>query len=96
VGTRRCAIWIYPEEYEYGWVLPLSIDGECKYGISGSGADGLELTSNVVDVVFRGGTAPFVNYLRFCLKQGGFPGLGRYIAIPEEILQFLTKDLLPF
>jgi len=87
-----------PTEYEYGWVLPLSLDGEFKYGYSGGGSYGLALASNVVDVFFRGGkhTAPFVDYLRFCLKQGGFPGLGEYITIPENTLHFLTKDLLPF
>ena len=87
-----------PAEYEYGWVLPLSWDGEFKYGYSGSGSYGLALASNVVDVVFQAGkhTAPFVNYLRFCLKQGGFPGMGEYITIHEDTLQFLTKDLLPF
>jgi hypothetical protein len=87
-----------PAEYEYGWVLPLSWDGELKYGYSGSGSYGLSLTSNVVDAVFQGGkyTVPFVEYIRFCLKQAGFPGLGEYITIREETLQFLTKDLLPF
>ena len=38
----------------------------------------------------------FVNYLRICLKWGGFPGLEIDNRLRGEQLTFLTEGLLPF
>lgn len=38
----------------------------------------------------------FINYLRLCIRWGGFPGLEVDNRLSPGELEYLTKDLLPF
>jgi hypothetical protein len=48
-----------------------------------------------IEGVWDWGNLTFVEYLRENFRWGGFPGLVNSSNPPKEILEFLTKDLLP-
>lgn len=78
--------------------LSLSPDNYYKYQLSGSGAYTLSLPAQVFDTLLlreRHHTT-FVNYLRYCFRWGGFPGLEIDNRLTQEMLSFLTADLLEF
>jgi len=81
-----------------------------KYGIGGVGPISIEAPSVTMDapLMFKGhwmispdnGVFLFVNYLRFALRRGGFPGMGMpsydILSISEEIRAQLVAGMLPF
>jgi len=85
--------------------LPLAPDYALKYGYSGSGPYSMELPCKAFDApieVYQSSQITFVNYLRKCIRWGGFFGLaeassrpGKRRLTPDE-LDFLRKGLLPF
>jgi hypothetical protein len=78
--------------------LLLAPDGYHKYGYSGAGSYNMVVPCKAVDAPFLNEThhTTFVNYLRICLKWGGFPGLEKDTHVSPDKLALLTKDLLPF
>jgi hypothetical protein len=85
-----------------GWeeepLLLLAPDCYHKYGYSGAGSYNIALPCKAVDAPFLNEphNTTFVNYLRICLKWGGFPGLEKECRLSHDELEYLTKDLLPF
>jgi len=85
-----------------GWeedsLLLLAPDGYHKYGYSGAGSYTIAVPCKAIDAPFLNEPhhTTFVNYLRICLKWGGFPGLEVDNRLTPDELDFLTKDLLPF
>lgn len=94
VVTRLVEIGGWEEEP----LLPLAPDRFHKYGYSGGGSYNISLPCKAIDapLVNEPHQSTFVNYLRICLKWGGFPGLERECRLSPDELAFLTKDLLPF
>ncbi len=78
--------------------LPISPDNDLKYGYSGGGDYELVVPCRAFDGILEGEPhhITFVNYLRLCLRWGGFPGLEKENRLAPGILDYLTKDLLPF
>ena len=85
-------------EWEEEPVLLLAPDRFHKYGYSGAGAYTMALPCKAVDAPFLDEPhhTTFVNYLRICMRWGGFPGLEEENRLTGEELDFLTKDLLRF
>jgi hypothetical protein len=78
--------------------LSLSPDRWFKYGYGGSGAYSVRLPCRAFDapLLLEEHHTTFVNYLRICLRYGGFPGLKGDLRLPRDLIEFLTKDFLPF
>jgi hypothetical protein len=79
-------------------VIPLSLDGDFKFGYSGSGEYGIMVPCRAMDgdLLLEPHATTFINYLRLCIRRGGFPGLGEYCTLQEEAFVYLTKDLIDF
>lgn len=80
--------------------LELAPDDLHKANISGGAPYGIDLPFHGADPIFANEAheLPFVDYLRFCFRWGGFPGLDRH-AERSDVRQFLkgmSKDLEPF
>ncbi len=84
--------------------LDLAVDADLKYNMSGSGGYFIQTPCTAFDTTFDllgyhyVPSPTFINYLRTCLRWGGFFGLSaknRSILTPDE-LAFLTEDLLAF
>jgi hypothetical protein len=77
--------------------LPLAPDILHKANISGGGPYGVYVPDAAADAPLQKEwhATSFVNYLRLCVRWGGFPGLERYAHPPMELLQHLTDGLLP-
>lgn len=86
-------------EWDRDWPLdlPLAPDIRHKADISGGGPYGVYVPDAAADAPLQKEwhATSFVNYLRICLRWGGFPGLERYAHPPTEFLQYLTDGLLP-
>jgi len=78
--------------------VPLAPDNLFKYGYSGSGPYAIQLPHKAFDapLLRERHHTTFINYLRICLRWGGFPGLEQESWLSKEELIFLTKDFLPF
>lgn len=83
--------------------ISLSWDGPSKYGYRGGFDYAILEPFNVFDGTMDLGekSMSFVNYLRWCLQWGGFPGLEKLwgterFPLSQEAFRFLTHDLLPF
>lgn len=78
--------------------LLLSPDCYHKYGYSGGPAYTMLLPCRTLDAPFLNEPhdTTFVNYLRICMRWGGFPGLEQDNRLSQEKFDFLTKDLIPF
>lgn len=93
------------ESTEKKMELPLAPDYAVKYGYSGSGPYNIEVPCKAFDAlieIYQSSQITFINYLRRCIRWGGFFGLaeaskrpGKRRLTPDE-LEFLRKDLLPF
>lgn len=84
-----------------GWpdrVVMLAPDQYHKYGFSGAGAYTVNLPCKALDALFvdEPHHTTFVNYLRGCLRGGGFPGLATEPRLLPEGMDMLTKDLVLF
>jgi hypothetical protein len=81
-----------------GSTLSLSPDRYFKYGYGGSGAYSIQLPCRAFDapLLLEEHQTTFVNYLRICLRWGGFPGLATENRLSPMEIDFLTKDLLLF
>ncbi|GCE13572.1 hypothetical protein [Tengunoibacter tsumagoiensis] len=79
-------------------MLPISPDGDLKYGYSGGGDYEIAVPCKNFDAELCGEEhhLTFINYLRLCFQWGGFPGLEKEMKITQEELDFLTRDLLDF
>lgn len=87
-------------ELDDPWNLDLAPDYLHKANISGGSPYGVELPHLGADPIFVNEEhgLPFVEYLRFAFRWGGFPGLERH-AHSVEVRRFLaemTKDMEPF
>lgn len=78
--------------------LSLSPDRWFKYSYGGSGAYSVRLPCRAFDapLLLEEHHSTFVNYLRICLRWGGFPGLASEKRLSPRVRDFLTKDLLLF
>lgn len=78
--------------------LSLAPDHYHKYGFSGAGTYALRLPCKALDgpLLLERHHTTFVNYLRICLRWGGFPGLAAENRLSPGEMDFLTKDLLLF
>lgn len=78
--------------------ISLSPDHYYKYHFSGSGAYSILLPAKVFDtsLLLERHQTTFVNYLRQCFRWGGFPGLEIENRLPENVVSFLTANLLDF
>jgi hypothetical protein len=83
--------------------ISLSWDGPSKYGYRGGFDYAILEPFNVFDGMMdlSGKSMSFVDYLRWCLQWGGFPGLEQLweterFPLSQEAFYFLTRDLLPF
>jgi hypothetical protein len=76
----------------------LAPDRYHKYGYSGAGAYTIQLPCSAIDAPLLGEPhhTTFVNYLRICMRWGGFPGLEQECRLSKDELTFLTSGLLPF
>jgi hypothetical protein len=85
-------------EWKEDPLLLLAPDGYHKYGYSGAGSYNMAVPCKAIDAPFLNEPhhTTFVNYLRICLKWGGFPGLERDNCLTQDEFDFLTKDLLLF
>jgi hypothetical protein len=84
-----------------GWkdhLLLLAPDKYHKYGYSGAGSYNIAVPCKAIDAPFldEPHNTTFVNYLRICLKWGGFPGLEYENRLTQEEFAFLTKDIVAF
>jgi hypothetical protein len=79
-------------------LLMLTGDSFHKYGYSGSGSYTMRLPSISIDTFLldEPHNTTFVNYLRICMRWGGFPGFEKECRLSKDELEYLTKDLLPF
>lgn len=79
-------------------LLILAPDCYHKYGYSGAGSYNIALPCKMLDTALLDEPhhTTFVNYLRVCLRWGGFPGLEQESRLSPEELMYLTRDLLPF
>jgi hypothetical protein len=81
------------------WLVPLAPDEWHKYDISGCGGYDIAVPHLAADarLLTEGHRTTFVNYLRICLRWGGFPKLERLATDPNQVsgLATLTRDLLP-
>lgn len=79
-------------------LLTLSGDNFHKYGYSGAGSYTVRLPCRTIDTLLldEPHTTTFVNYLRLCMKWGGFPGFEKECRLSQDELEYLTKDLLSF
>ncbi len=76
-------------------VLPLSPDGYHKANVSGGLPYGVVVPDSCADGVFVGVTTmPFVSYLNWVFRHGGFPG---HTGAPEQeaVRRDLAEGLLP-
>ncbi len=64
-----------------------------KARYSGSATRWMVLPDASADASIGGTT--FVEHLRESLRWGGFPGLAEYGQCDHELVDYLTKDLLP-
>jgi hypothetical protein len=82
------------EEFFYASIAP---DIHHKSNMSGGGGYDVELPNGSVDFILlnEGHDFTFVEYLRLSFRWGGFPGLQDYDGKPTDLLNLLTKDLLP-
>ena len=77
------------------FVLPVAPDRLHKRNVSGGPAYGIVLPDGCVDGLFVGETTmPFVAYLNWVFRNGGFPG-PTASASQWRVKQALAKDLLP-
>ncbi|HEU5378534.1 MAG TPA: hypothetical protein VFV38_24190 [Ktedonobacteraceae bacterium] len=78
--------------------LPLSPDSLFKYNYSGSSPYAMEFPCKAFDtpLLDEKHNTTFINYLRICMRWGGFPGLEQNKTLSQDKIAFLTKDLLPF
>ena len=77
------------------FVLPVAPDRLHKMNASGGPAYGIVLPDGCVDGLFVGETTmPFVAYLNWVFRNGGFPG-PTVSASQWRVKQALAKDLLP-
>ena len=81
-----------------GSTLSLSPDRYFKYGYGGSGAYSIQVPCRAFDapLLLEEHQTTFVNYLRVCLRWGGFPGLASEKRLSPRVRDLLTKDLLFF
>lgn len=76
------------------WLAPDAIQ---KANMSGGGPTMIMIPNPAMDAPLiseQWDGVLFVNYLRECFRWGGFPGLKDSLDLPEQELDFLTKDLL--
>ena len=76
----------------------LAPDLHFKHRRSGGGDYFIEIPNSSIDATLRGERHEllFIDYLRFCFKWGGFPGLDLLQNPPLADIAFLTQDMLPF
>lgn len=78
--------------------LPISPDSLSKYDYSGAGPYTIKMPCKAFDapLLRERHHTTFINYLRTCIKWGGFPGLEQNNVFSQKDFDFLTSDLLPF
>jgi hypothetical protein len=81
-------------------MVPISLDGDLKYGYSGSGDYEIEIPSPTFDAPLLGYKEPllFINYLRLCMQYAGFPGLKENpdFHYSQDAWHQLIFQLIPF
>lgn len=79
-------------------LLPLSPDNLFKYNYSGSGSYSMKIPCKSFDapLLREKHHTTFINYLRICMRWGGFPGIEQGNKLSSEEVRFLTNDLVPF
>ena len=87
-------------EWDHAQPLDLALAPDIlhKADISGGGPYGIYVPDASADALIREEwhETTFVNYLRVCLRWGGFPGTERMITPPLAFLASLTAGLRPF
>ncbi len=80
-------------------LIPIAPDEWHKYNISGCGGYEIAVPNPSADarLLTERHRTTFVNYLRICLRWGGFPKLEQLATEPAQVsgLATLTRDLLP-
>ncbi len=91
-NLKKLGLW---EEEQ---ILILAPDSYHKYGYSGSGSYNIQLPLKAIDALLLNEphNTTFVNYLRTCIRWGGFPGLENENHLSKEDFDYLTNGLLPF
>lgn len=90
--------FIKEEIWEYETELILAPDSYHKYGYSGGGAYSISFPCRRFDTLLinEPHNTTFINYLRICIRSGGFSGQKVSNLISQEMLIYLTKDLYLF
>lgn len=93
---------VHQQKESGAWLLfpSLALSPDCyyKYGLSGTGSYSIPLPCLCFDtqITLESSSTTFIDYLRSCFQWGGFPGLAYKKQLSDEMLHFLTKDLMPF
>jgi hypothetical protein len=105
--ARLEPLFVYPLHAARAWEdmrsaetyhLPLMPDQFSLFGEQGESSERtVELPCAAADALLspEPSETTFVNYLRTCLRWGGFPGWEQMEARPDEDIAYLTKDLIP-
>lgn len=80
------------------FTLAISPDVDLKFGASGAGEYDIALPNPGIDAILEGEwhETTFVNYLRICLRAGGFPTPEDGIPLPRRAVRTLTEELVSF
>jgi hypothetical protein len=78
--------------------LELAPDHYFKQGFSGGPFSFMELQNPNMDALCADDSHQehFVQYLRICMRWGGFPGFATFGSYPEQDIAYLANDLREF